>query len=229
MKKAALALLLALLPVTSFAFQSPEFSVDQSIITVTGSGYARMEVDLATVSGAVVTQATTVTQAQRDNAKIFNDLISTMRSIVGEKDFRSSGYSVFPVYKYPQGQESVLIGYSVRHSFQIRVAKIYTLGTVIDAMGTVGANLFESVTFSNSNRKKYEMEALGAAMKDAQEKASIIASANGRALKQVLKVNYNPVVVPESTVSREEMSGSGTTIVPGELSVIATVSAEFEF
>jgi uncharacterized protein len=210
------------------------YSQEANIISVTGTGVAKMEVDTAFVNGAVVTQSKVVADAQAANAKIFKaareDVM--MKFQLGEKDFVSTGYDISRVYKYPPNASPVLIGYSVRHSFQVRISKLDDLGAVIDHLGTHGVNLVESISFSGSDRKKYELEALALAMQDAQAKADVIARSTGRAIKQVLKVNYEPAYVPNESISREvaeEKQEAGTEIAPGDLEVVANVSVVYQF
>jgi uncharacterized protein len=221
-----------LLSTTLLTPASAQPSELDSVIALSGTGVVMMEVNMAHVHGAVVTNAVTVSEAQAANAKIFNSMVAVLKEKfeLGSKEVRSTGYSVSPTYRYPQGSEPILTGYSVRHGFSIRVNKLDTLGQIVDALGAVGTNLFESIAFSNSDRKKYELEALALAMEDAQAKANVIARTTARTIKEVSKVTYEPVRVPEAVMGREAvLEQGGTSFVPGELEVVATVGVEYSF
>ncbi len=90
----------------STAFLSPAFAQPSDldgVIALNGTGVVKMEVDMAIVNGAIVTKAKTVTEAQAENAKTFNALVTSLKEkfALTNKELRSTGYSIAPIYTYP--------------------------------------------------------------------------------------------------------------------------------
>lgn len=224
---APLALCLALVP--AFANQANA----QDKITVTGTGVVKYEPNMAVVEGAVYTEAKTVKEAQQANARIFNAAVESLKTKfrLTEKMLSTAGYSVFPLYDVKPNGQRVLRGYGVRHVLKVMVLNLVDLGAIVDAMGTAGVNQLDLIRFSHSDKKKLQLEALSLAMADAKEKADVIAASVGRTVQKVSNVSYHSNESPEAVVRGEALAekADATEFIPGELTISASVSAEYVF
>ncbi|HEX4923947.1 MAG TPA: SIMPL domain-containing protein [Bdellovibrionales bacterium] len=224
---APLALCLALIP--GLAGQAHA----QDKITVTGTGIVKYEPNMAVVEGAVYTEAKTVKEAQQANARIFNAAVDALKTKfrLTDKMLSTAGYSVSPLYDVRPNGQRVLRGYGVRHVLKVVVANLADLGSIVDEMGAAGVNQLDLIRFSHSEKKKLQLEALALAMADAKEKADVIAASVGRSVQKVSNVSYHSSDSPEAVVRGEALAekADATEFIPGELTISASVSAEYVF
>ncbi len=119
-----------------------------------------------------------------------------------------------------------------------RLMPVDKVGAVIDSMFAAGANTFNGVTFTVSNRKAIERELLALALVNAREKAAAVASAGGRSLGKLVAANIGSLGGMELTESNYDLAlmrkaDAGETppptqIMAGSLKVSAYVDASFE-
>ncbi len=207
------------------------------VISVSGVGEVKVEPDMAYLTVGITTQAKVVSEAQSQNSTATANVNQVLHEVfkLTDQDVKTTSYNVSPMYEYPQNSQPVLVGYSVKHTLQVRVKDLSRLGDIIDAVGRVGATDLGSVTFSTSKRKQLELEALALAYADAQSKAEVLAKAAARTLVRAVRisqssVSYSPVRA-EAANSRAAGAPmpSPTTLSGGELTISASVSVDYQF
>lgn len=207
---------------------------------VRSNGSVTQEVapDTAFVNVGVMTQGKTAEEARAINAEITNNVISSLENLgIARDDIKTVGYSLHPDYSdYVKGKRSI-IGYTINYSLSVKVENLDRLGAIIDQMFADGANTFNGVTFTLSNRKAVERELLALALKNAEEKASIVANAGGRTLGRLVEANIGGIGGMEYSESNYDTimlrkagmdSAAPTQIMGGTLKVSANVDASFE-
>jgi uncharacterized protein YggE len=203
-------------------------------ITVVGDGMARAEPDIAYVTTGVQTRGQTAKQAQDENTRLMNAIIQAVRSRgVEEKDVRTSGVSLFPIY---ERQPNTISGYQATNTVRVTVQDVKKTGEILDAAVGAGANINGGVQFGLKDDSAFRRQALDQAVKEARAKADAIAAAAGLRVAGVQSlVDESPAgaEVPElarQTLAAPAVDAAGPVPVqPGQLAVTARVRVVYTF
>ncbi len=250
-----LAILLAAgLVLSSFAFaywyfvSGWEITTDSEIprqLNVSGEGKVTVRPDLALFTVGVVSQKNTVSQAQADNTKNSNAIISFLKEQgIEEKDIKTIVYSINPVQSFPPPCYSAsclpitppkIIGYEVHHSLEVKVRDLNKTDVILTGVVNKGANEVGSIQFTVDEIEKVQAEARKKAIEDAKEKAEILAQDLGVRLKRVVSF-YESGGMPYPV--RLEAMGKGgggdfgaatPQIASGEQEIRSFVNVVYEF
>ena len=233
MKKCALLTVFCLLVVLA----APALAEDRRILTVQGSSTVTLTAEYATVSVGVETESANVAEAQQENARLMDGVIKALREAgCADEDMKPGGFNVYTsyIYNYEGDKESRAVIYHVSNSLNITVRQPDRIGTCIDAAGNAGANQMNSLTFHSSRQSEAYEQALTEACANARAQAELLASALGVSIKGILSVSVpqNMAVYTRSNALKSEGAAmaedAATAILPGELSVSATVEVVFE-
>lgn len=219
-------------------FSVPAFSAPRTV-TVQGEGEIKVQPDSALVQLALVSKAKEAKTAQAKNAKEMERVKKVLVSDfhLNERDLQTSNFSLQADYNYGQNGKQHFLGFRVEHHLQARVKKLSDLGGILDQLvgqgGEDQAVLFQGVSFETSKRKEIEVQALELAMKNAEERAQVLAKSGNRKIKGVERISDGtplPVRTMDvmSLAQSKSMAGAATQISGGELSVQSQVSVEYE-
>lgn len=212
------------------AQEAPSSRADNYTLSVSGSGEAKADPDVAYVTLGVIAQGKRAQEAARANATSTQKVMDALKTLgIAEKDIQTFNYSVQPLYENRPNREPTIVGYQVSNQVQATVRKLDTVGSLIDAALDAGANNVQGVSFGLEARAKPESEALQEAVKDARRKADTLAQASGVRIVGVLRIQEGftlrpPVPVMEIGALRAGVGGVPTPIAPGELTVRAQVT-----
>lgn len=203
-------------------------------ISLTGVGVARAKPDRAVFSLTVVTQGTSAVEAQNENAERMNNVVKALRGLgLSENQTKTTGYSLTPIWVYPkEGGEPSIAGYTCSNTLEVTVKSLESVGAIIDAGVSAGANQVSSITFTISEElsKQLELIALERAVKDAEVKAKTIASAAGLELLKPTSISFSSYI-PTPFRGYELVGASASTpvLAPEEISVTVSVTVVYEF
>lgn len=202
--------------------------------SVSGEGKITMVPDIALVSVGVTAQGPSVSRVQQElNTKI-NAVSDAIKKLgVDAKDIKTTYYNISPTYDYDSGTNRVT-GYQANSNLTIKVKKLDSANSVIDAATANGANVVGGVTFDIDDKTKAENEARKLAVSDAKSKAEAAAGAAGFKLGRV--INYsegggaNPRRVMYDAVKAMPEAGDGvpTQVEPGSSELTVTVTLSYE-
>lgn len=208
-------------------------AADANRLDVSGSAVETVDPDEVQVVVGAEAQATTAAAAQQQNA----DIISRIRANLAgkgltEEQIETVQFSVQPVTQYnPQTGASAVVGYSAVHLLKITSSAISRAGEYVDAASVGGANRVDSIAFTLSTAKEYEVRqsVLGAAAANARSKADGIAQGLGVRVTRLVRASEGYFYIPYApSPVFERSAGAPTVISPGQLEVSASVSATFE-
>lgn len=164
-------------------------------ITVTGKGESISIPDIATFSFSVTETAKTVEDAQ---TKATNKINSTLKALkdnkIEDKDVKTLSYSINPHYDYVEGScvsgacrpgKSILTGYDVSQSIQVKVWDIKKAGGLFSTIGSLDVQNVGGLTFSIDDIDKVKEEARDIAIADARMKAVKLAKELGVKLVRI--------------------------------------------
>ena len=198
-------------------------------VTTEGRASIKVTPDIAYLSASIETRAAKPADAQKTAAATTENVRAALRK-VGVKDdvVKTRSYSVDPQMQYADGK-STLIGYTARHSLEVRVDTLAELGAIIDAAGAAGATSVSDIRYDTKQRPQIESEALALAVKDGLKRAETMATAAGRAVLSVWRIddqiasNGNPRPMPYMVAAAPRV-GQETSISPAELEISAAVT-----
>ena len=205
-----------------------------STITVNGTGEVRISADTAVISLGVNARDQDVLKAQQ----AANQSIASIRTAMSEngvkdEDITTEFINIYAIYDYINGQE-LLSAYNASSTLAIRVTDMDSVGALIDAAFAAGANTLNGISFSASDTKEAEAEALRIAVQDAQDKAAILAGAAGLQITGIKAISEDSVYNYENSVRnsnakmlQEAAADSGTVVQAAKMIVSATISIDF--
>lgn len=211
---------------------SAEESSSQRLISVSGEAEMKVSPDMATISFGVETQADTASAAQRQNASSMNKVISALLGKgIANKDMQTSDFHLSPVYEWQENRtRQVLVGYRCNNSLVVIVNDISDIGALIDAATNAGANTVGGLSFGVKDPSVYQDEMLAEAVKDARNKADVMAQAAGVTITGVYRISdgYATVQATRGSLKMMDMVES-TSIEPGSVTIRASVRMDFSF
>ena len=201
-------------------------------ITVTGEALISAEPDQAQLDIGVVTQARTAPEASKENAERLTRVLSEVKKILGKADeVKTSGYSLTPAYRYPQGGKPEIVGYNASNTIRIKTMNLDLVGRLIDSAMQAGANNVNRLVFTLKDEQAAQLEALRAASAKARTKAEAIAAALGLKVVKITSVTEGERAIQpifRQMTARAEAAPAQTPVEPGTVEVRSTVSMTVE-
>ncbi len=220
-------------------------------ITVNGTGSIVVVPDTATFTFGVRENASTVTAAQNAASAKANAAIDAMKSAgVAEKDIQTLSYNISPNYEYqtppcvyttsngvstnvcPTGK-SILNGYNVDETVQIKVRDITKAGTLFQTVGSLGVKNVDNLQFSVDKVAVVKDAARSKAIADAQDNANMLAAELGVHLVRVVNFSENnygavqPMYYAAEAKSVDSVAAAPV-IAQGQKNITDTVSVTYE-
>jgi uncharacterized protein YggE len=165
-------------------------------VTAQGEAVIIAEPDQAQIDIGVLTQARTAPDAAKENADKLSRVLAEIKKLLGKGDeVKTTGYTLNPNYRYPQGGKPEITGYTATNILQIRTGNLQGVGKLIDAGMQSGANQINRLVFTLKDEHSAQLQALRMAAQKAQSKAEEMAGALGLKVVRVLSLienDYSP-------------------------------------
>jgi hypothetical protein len=201
-------------------------------VSVTGQATIVASPDAAEVSAGVVSTAATAAAALADNTKSMKAVFEGLKALgIGDRELRTSGFSVTPVYQRQTRDSNdppTIVGYRVGNIVHARLRDAGDVGRVLDRLVELGANSIDGVTFVVSDRYARQQAALADAVRNARERAALMAEAAGARLGPVIELREGVAPVPRpmfAMAARAE--AADVPVSAGEETLQVTVQAVF--
>lgn len=201
------------------------------VITVTGEGVVEGAPDLAVLTLGVTTQAATAAAALAANSEGLAAVLARLSaSGIEARDMQTSNLSLNPNWTgYDQGAPK-LVDYTATNQVTVRVRDLASLGVVLDAAVTDGANTLNGLMFGLSDPRPAMDTARKAAVTDARARAELLAGAAGVTLGRVLSISEGGAMTQPGPMFKS-MGAADAMAVPvasGEVATSASVTVVFE-
>ena len=209
-------------------------------ISVSGEGLVRVEPDQATARFGVVTQAENPDSARQQNAEAASRAMNAVRDLgVADRKLRLETLRLQPAYKYnSETRQYEEEGYEAIREVVVEVDSLDLLPTIIAEVVQKGANRLQGVEYGLKDRRATRDAALQEAVRDAREKAGLMAGTLGLELGQVMQIieqSFNfprPMMRQEMAMDEAAVSKTAAAPVPeayaaGEMEVNANVQVVF--
>lgn len=212
----------------------------RSTITVSGEGEVAIAPDTAQFSFGVAKEAKEVASAQKQVTTAMNGLLEYLESYgIEEKDIKTTSYTISPRYEYrerlsfPSTGERVLVGYEVSQRVEVSMKELDGLGEVIGELGGRGATNISNVRFTVEDEDEVKAQAREEAIKDAREKAKILARDLGVRLGRVVSFHetggpiYNDYYEERTYAVDSRGGGTAPQIPAGENEIRVNVNVSY--
>jgi uncharacterized protein YggE len=190
----------------------------QDTITVTGTGIATTSPDLATISFTVQQNAATVSAAQTAATAQGNKAIDAMKALgIADADITTSSYTINPQYApvrstdviTPNGNSNTIVGYQVSESIEVKVRDTSKTGPVLQKLGDLGVQNVYGPNFGQADDSTSKDAARAAAIKDAKEKAQVLAEQLGVHLGKITNFSENGGAYPVAYDMKMQSASAG--------------------
>ncbi|MEM4312372.1 MAG: SIMPL domain-containing protein [Nitrososphaerales archaeon] len=208
----------------------------ENTLSVSGVGKVLATPDMVTITISVVTEEEDAEAAIKENSVKMNQVIKALKELgLEDKEIKTSGYSLYPKYIYPENKEPRVVGYIAQNTITINTKKLDLAGQIIDKSVESGANRVESVYFTFSDERKMALndKLITLALENAKKKAEVVVNTLGIKIVGVKSVQISEFVysIPIYRTMIEKVAGAEvpppTPIVPGEESLTLVVNIVF--
>lgn len=204
-------------------------------ITITGTGKITSAPNIATTQVGLVTEKSDAGAAQSENSQKMNKLIAALQGLgIAQADLKTTQYQVYPKYSYDAKAGSTITGYSVSQNVEVKIRDLQKISAVLAAAAAAGSNQVSGIAFTIDDQKKLEAEAREAAIKDAKEKAEVLADQLGVELGRVVSFSESQggaMPQPYPMMAKESV-GAAPQVAPdiqaGSLEIQSDVAVTFE-
>ena len=205
-------------------------SDQKRVITVSGSGTVAVKPDFATLDFSVTKSGWESKRVVPDNAAIMTKVIDAIKATgVSQSDIMTSEISITQEKSWQNG---VLRKgqYVSKNQIRVTVRNLSLLGELVDAAVSAGANGLDSLSFGVSDKQTAVRQARSAAIKQAQDAASLLAGSSGCKLGPVISIDEigNPSADRCVYTSKMAVNDASTPIEVGKINVTANVTMSFE-
>ena len=217
----------------SAALLAPMAAVAETIpvITVMGESTIDTAPDLAMISLGVTTNGKSATEAMAANNAALAVVLERLRATgIEERDLQTSNLSLSPNWVgYDSGSTPTINGYTANNMLTVRVRALDTLGSVLDAAITDGANTLNGLTFELANTRPLMDQARTAAVADAMARATLLVTAAGGKLGRVVAISETGGYTNPAPMFRSDAEASAVPVAAGQIGITASVTVTFEF
>ena len=202
-----------------------------SKLRVDGEGKVTAAPDMATIVLGVESRSTKAAEAVEENARLMNQTINALREAgIIDSQMQTSRFSLTtmpqdePLTAKAEQEPPVFLA---TNQVTVKLDDTEGVGQVLDAAVGAGSNSIQEVRFDLKDPTPQNDEAMTLAIKDAQRKAQVAASAAGLELGRILEMTVGYGYVVEASRSYS-YAMAATPIQPGEMEVTASVNLVYE-
>jgi uncharacterized protein YggE len=201
-------------------------------ITVSGSGQAFLNPDLAHVYIGVRTEGEDAAEAVASNNEQSEDLIAALREFgIAANDIQTSNFSIYPQPRYDdRGQPTGVVSYIVENTVYVTIRDLARVGELLDTAVASGANSINGIQFDVADKTAALSDAREAAVANARQIAEELAAAAGVSLGEIQNISAvstgfpTPVFMDSARLAAE---AAAVPISPGQLSVTVDIQVTF--
>ena len=230
------ALTLAVSPAALSAQVQQVMQVDANspLVTLTVQEEVQSAPTLATLSAGVTTQATTASEALRQNAQKMTAVVAELKKRgIPAKDIQTSGINLNAQYDYNnrEGQPPLLTGYQASNNVTIKTRDLAKIGELLDALVAVGGNNISGPNFSIEDDSKLKFAARDKALQAAQAQANFYAQRSGYKSAKLVSITEGssgyrgpmPVMMESRAAGKADFSP----VEPGEVGTGVTLTIQY--
>ena len=202
-----------------------------SVVETDAVGTIEVEPDICYINLNVITEATSSTLSQQQNAEVVNKVIQNMiNNGIQKKDITTGRFST---YNY-QVKESSTIKYITNASMGITVKDLDKVGVLLTELAKIKDVNISNIRYDVANVSKYKQAAINQAIKEARENIEMTAKSLRMTLDKVQRVRISfhnsSSIIPIYAVRGEAVMDSLATPQPQNpenIKISASVHLEY--
>ena len=218
-----------------------------TIISITGEGEVFAVPDIGEFTFSVQAEAADATTAQEASGTKINNIVAFLKDAgVKEEDIKTTNYNLYPKYRYeervcalgaycPPG-ERVQDGFEVSQSISVKVRVTDDASKIITGVGEREATNISGLSFVVDDTDEIMAEARKAAIKDAEDKARILADDLGVRIVRLAGYSESGGNYPQPMYDQvrtmaydtEESAFGGAELPMGEEQTVVQVTISYE-
>ena len=147
---------------------------------------------------------------------------------IPETDVQAMDLSIAPVVDYERQRK--IIGHDAKRNIAVRLMDIDQYGAIMESLGRLDVMRFEQVQLASSQQDALSLQALEAAYKNAEKKATLLAKASGIKLVGLidLKEQSSHSAMPFKGRMAMVSTEASATTSKGSIGVESKIVATFE-
>jgi uncharacterized protein YggE len=199
-------------------------------ISVTGHGTVAAVPDMATLDLGVTTTGASAAAAMAANNEALTAVIGRLIAAkVADRDMQTSNLSMNPNWvAKADGSGQEMQGYVVSNVLTVRVRDLGTVGAVLDAAVTDGANTLNGLVFGLADDHDEQDSAKKAAVADAMARAKLLAETAGAKLGSIVSIAEGSGYQPPMPMASFKADAGAVPVVAGEIGVQSDVTITWE-
>jgi hypothetical protein len=216
-------------PIVSAQQAEPE-PQNPRTLTVTGSGQALLTPDIAYVTIGVHTENKNAAEAVAANNTQAQAVTDALKGAgIAAKDIRTTNFSIYPQQQYDDKGQLQGVTYVVDNSVYVTVRDLTKVGSLLDTAVKAGANSISGIQFDVADKTKALSDARKAAVTNATEIATELASAADVTLGPVQSINiYGNTPAPVYDTRAMAVEAAAVPVSPGQLNITVDVQVVFQ-
>ena len=208
-----------------------------NIITVTGKSELMVKPDISNITLTIRESEKDAKEAEKKSSEKSNKLVIELKKLINEKDIKTLSYNSSPKYSYINNQVPKIEGYEVTQSITVKVRNTENVSKVLSLISAngVGEVSGPEYTLDEEDTDKYKAETRSKAIKNAKEKAEILADQLGVKLVRIVSFaegsDYNypvPMYTRSGAQSMKLDAEIAPTLPAGENKINSNVTITFE-
>ncbi|HLP86322.1 MAG TPA: SIMPL domain-containing protein [Candidatus Paceibacterota bacterium] len=216
-----------------------------NVISVTGSGEVTAVSDIATLNINLSKDGKTAKEAQDAlNQSIEKTLAYLKDQKIEDKDIKSEYGGLSPKYSYEDKiycitypcpvRDPKIVGYTATQSITVKVREVDNASTIRTGLAGIGITDINGPTFSIDDEEGFKDEARSLAIKEARDKAEVLAKELGVKLGKVVTFsengNYYPMYAKSMMGTGDAVSAqeAAPTLPKGENKITSNVTITYE-
>ncbi|MGS0680314.1 oxidative stress defense protein [Shewanella sp. 125m-7] len=185
------ALISGLIASTSMIGTAHAADLDFPSLNTVGTSQLTVPADMAEINVEVVIKAKTALEAKTASDKAVVSFLQRLEKAgVNKERVQSANINLQPQYTYEKDKPNQLTGYSASRRIKVTVMDLAKLNSILDSALEQGINRINNIALKSSKETQYVEQARMAAIKDAQQKAKMLAEGFGQKLDGVWAISY---------------------------------------
>lgn len=201
------------------------------LVRVMGSGSVTLQPDTAAIQIGVTARGDDVLAVQSQTNAEVSSILSALRSLgLTEGDVAATDVRISPRYRYDKAQQqSVADGFEVSRDLQITLRDLSQLAVVMSEVVKLGANSVSPPRLSSSKYETSYRDALELAVKQAKDRAEVLATASGAQLGDVISIDAEQFGNRPEPIALRAMAADSaeSSYQVGDLTARASVTVTF--
>lgn len=209
-------------------------------ITVDGDSEVFAAPDIATISFSATNTNKDMKTAQGEVEKNSSAAIEAVKALgIDAKDIQTTYYNAYPQYDYKCGQfgcggsNGTIIGYQVTQTTTVKIHDLSKVSQVLAAVGTAKVSDIQGPNFDIEKKDDLQKQARAEAIKEAKEKAKVLAGQLGVHLGAIVSFNEGgqvggPIMYMKNQAADSAGGTPAPTIETGQNRIYSSVSIVYK-